>query len=352
MPQSPADFARPQDDARRRWYLRWLQEIDRGQRTSTPPSGGLFGDLHPSKVDPGFSPVTSFQDVDPGFGRSLDQSGADIDPGFSVPGGSRRSLPPTIPMRGPGVSLSHSLGASSASKQSAPNPPAPVRPKHPGMRLDEAFRTLLTGPPPLEPANRQSSGQAARPNPEQTNVFRRGPDGKLHPIPGWHTTGPDDFGAWSHNIDWEGVGADLTDVSSAALDTMTASGLLESLGLRSVLEGARKGLIHRHHVDPKVIGGRLEQETVDLIRSFHTKFHQRLNTALQQAGLHPTSGGRTGSADVWRDLFRDKPHARDRAIEILRRETQKFDTEHGTSILPYLEKELRIVRPKAPPRRK
>ena len=46
-------------------------------------------------------------------------------------------------------------------------------------------------------------------DPHQTDVFRSGPDGKLHPIPGWRTTGPFDHQAWSYNIDWGGVGDDL-----------------------------------------------------------------------------------------------------------------------------------------------
>lgn len=52
---------------------------------------------------------------------------------------------------------------------------------------------------------------AARPasiDPSKTDVFQQGPDGKLHPIPGWHTTGPFDYGAWAHNIDWDGVARD------------------------------------------------------------------------------------------------------------------------------------------------
>ena len=56
----------------------------------------------------------------------------------------------------------------------------------------------------------------ARPqiDPDQTAVFQKGPDGKLHPIPGWHTTGPFDFGTWSKNIDWRGVSKDLGHIAA------------------------------------------------------------------------------------------------------------------------------------------
>ena len=56
----------------------------------------------------------------------------------------------------------------------------------------------------------------ARPDPRRTDVFRRGPDGKLHPIEGWHTTGPFDFGTWARNIDWGGVVTDLGDIAAGA----------------------------------------------------------------------------------------------------------------------------------------
>lgn len=350
MSNGPAD---DQDswDAMHRWYLRRLEEADKARRRSMTARGGLFGDAASRGVDPGFARPATFENVDPGFSRGLGYSGQDLDPGFStsLDVATRRpfksALATTTPMRDTSVAP-RPIGTGSPTYGHETRAPA-SRSKHPGMRLDEAFRTFLTGPPPLNPSE-TISGRAGRLNPSRTDVFRRGSDGKLHPIPGWHTTGPYDFGAWAHNIDWRGVGRDHLDIGAAALDGMGVAGLLESLGLRSFLEGSRR-FVERHHADPKVIGGRAKQEMVDLIKSFHIKLHQRLNKALQETGLPPTSGGTTGSGVAWRAYFRGDPTARTRAVEVLRRETQKFDTEHGTSILPYLEKELRLVRPRRGP---
>lgn len=53
----------------------------------------------------------------------------------------------------------------------------------------------------------------ARPiDPATTDVFPRGPDGRLHPLPGWHTTGPLDVGKWVHNVNWGGVADDFSDI--------------------------------------------------------------------------------------------------------------------------------------------
>ena len=61
----------------------------------------------------------------------------------------------------------------------------------------------------------------------------------------------------------------------------------------------------------------------------------------------------TGAYSIAKEaaFFRNDPGARDKAVEILRRVSRDFDIEHGTSILPALEKELRIAKPspKVPP---
>lgn len=72
------------------------------------------------------------------------------------------------------------------------------------------------------------SGQG-RPDPRQTEVFRRGPDGKLHPIEGWTTTGPFEFRRWRDNIDWGGVADDLGGIVIDSASAMT-------LGFNSVLD--------------------------------------------------------------------------------------------------------------------
>jgi hypothetical protein len=201
----------------------------------------------------------------------------------------------------------------------------------------------------LRSATGPTSTAPPRIDPSQTDVFQRGPDGKLQPIPGWHTTGPFDFDTWSHDINWGGVGRDLSEIANGALAFtdlgVTAPEFLTSLGLDDAfLAKGVKGFIDRHHADPKFMGGRPEQDTVELIQSFHRMFHQRLSAALKQAQLLPV-GGVKGKGVAWGELFKNSTAARDKAIEVLRRVSRDFDIERGTSILPALEKELRIGRP-------
>ena len=130
---------------------------------------------------------------------------------------------------------------------------------------------------------------------------------------------------------------------------MDGVGLLDALGLRGAIEGgATKGLIDAHHVYPKFMGGRPEQETYNLIRSFHQLFHSRLRPAMKGPGVPPI-GGVTGSKDAWASFFDNNPGMREKAIEILRQISRDFDIERGTSMLPALEKELGIVQPRAAP---
>lgn len=63
----------------------------------------------------------------------------------------------------------------------------------------------------------RSIAQPARPDPRRTEVFKPGPDGKLHPVEGWHTTGPFAFGEWAGNVDWGGVADDLATVGFGAI---------------------------------------------------------------------------------------------------------------------------------------
>lgn len=72
-------------------------------------------------------------------------------------------------------------------------------------------------------AQRAAGARPARIDPSRTEVFRRGPDGKLHPIAGWHTTGPFAFGEWARNVDWRGVGDDLATIGAGAVSGAGAS---------------------------------------------------------------------------------------------------------------------------------
>ena len=68
----------------------------------------------------------------------------------------------------------------------------------------------------ISPRNRVQSKPGPIVDPDRVNVFRRGADGKLHPIQGWHTTGPFDFGTWAHDVNWGGVLHDLGEITTDA----------------------------------------------------------------------------------------------------------------------------------------
>jgi hypothetical protein len=66
-------------------------------------------------------------------------------------------------------------------------------------------------------------------DPNRTPVFQPGPDGKLHPIPGWHTTGPLAFDEWAHDIDWGGVARNLVDIGTGVPMFYTGVGAVEAI---------------------------------------------------------------------------------------------------------------------------
>lgn len=75
-------------------------------------------------------------------------------------------------------------------------------------------------------------------DPSKTEVFQRGADGKLHPIPGWRTTGPFDFGTWAHNVDWMGVVRDLAKIGLSSVGPAFAGRAMGATGLGVVGDGA------------------------------------------------------------------------------------------------------------------
>jgi hypothetical protein len=177
-------------------------------------------------------------------------------------------------------------------------------------------------------------------------VFQTGPDGKLHPIPGWHTTGPFAFGEWSHNINWGGVGKDLTKIGVGVASFFAGAGLggelLSALGPEAeaaVADGiaessaakAATRATHSHHVDPKYMGGAADGERVDLVDELHRRFHSMLAKAQREAGFPPV-GGKGGSTVKWGKHFELNPGSRDEAYEILRRVSREFDERYGTNI--------------------
>jgi len=188
-----------------------------------------------------------------------------------------------------------------------------------------------SGPPPIDPS--------------KTPVFQTGPDGKLHPIPGWHTTGPFDFGVWSHNIDWGGVAKDLGNIAIGAASFMRGPGLgrdlLSALGPKAetaVADGIAEApavkaakAFHSHHPHPRYMGGADNQERVLVEDALHHELHSVLGRAHREAGFPPV-GGRTGSKIMWDEHFRLNPGSYDEAMEILRRVSREFDQARGTDI--------------------
>jgi hypothetical protein len=168
----------------------------------------------------------------------------------------------------------------------------------------------------------------------------------LHPIPGWHTTGPFAFKEWSHNIHWGGVAKDLGEIGAGAATFFTAAGMakgmLPALGAeaetavasgiaeRSAAKAAAKAL-HNHHPEPKYMGGAEKQELEQITDALHRTFHSMLAKAQREAGFPPV-GGKSGSAIAWGRYFRLNPTRRKEAMDILRSVSQKFDEIHGTSI--------------------
>jgi hypothetical protein len=188
------------------------------------------------------------------------------------------------------------------------------------------------------------------PDPSRVDVFQRGADGQLHPIPGWHTTGPADFGSWTHEIHWDKVGADLEHIANSVLDVegIKAAGdaFLDALG-----PGVKKAIFgpgQQHHPIPKFMGGAADQSLVDMATPMHREFHKELQAELRKAGFPPV-GGTNGSTKVWLDRFETNSAERDKALDVLQRTVRNFDVGRGTSINPYLDKELRIMKPASPP---
>jgi hypothetical protein len=110
-------------------------------------------------------------------------------------------------------------------------------------------------------------------DPSRTEVFQRGPDGKLRAIPGWRTTGPFEFGEWSHMFDWGGVAGDLTDLTTGTVDFMIGGGLagevVKGLGYKIGPDVVR-GIIHGHHSWPKFMGGPSKQDLARLYESIQS----------------------------------------------------------------------------------
>jgi len=169
-----------------------------------------------------------------------------------------------------------------------------------------------------------------------------GPDGKLHAVPGWRTTGPFELGEWSRMFNWGGVAGDLTDITTGALDFMGGGGLageiVKGLGY-AIGPDIVRGMVQGHHAWAKFLGGPAKQELARLHQSLHAMFHRDLATELKAAGF-PRVGGRGGSTTRWAEYFAENPGKQDEAIAILRRVTREFDRKNGTKVSKYLDEAL------------
>jgi len=347
------DPGRLEGDALRQWYLRSPADIERERQAvmarhyrdffyggaAADPEFGRGVPASSQDIDPGFSIPGPSKDIDPGF--AVAASSGDIDPGFSwAQAGPNRWRS----VRSDEQATSPTLLATSFETNAAPTDGA--------LRSNASYRSA-EGTRPVYNSLRQG-GRAQPPplsqrpaiDPSKTPVFQTGPDGKLHPIPGWHTTGPFDFGAWSHNIHWGGVAKDLGEIGAGVASFFSGVGLggelLSALGPEAetaVAEGIAESpavkvaarAIHRHHVDPKYMGGAADGETVDLEGGLHQEFHSMLDKAHRQAGLLPR-GGINGSRAKWAQHYNENPGSREKAYEILRRVAREFDKIHDTDI--------------------
>ena len=340
-------------DALRQWYLRSPADIERERQAAAARRyqdffhGGAAADPRSAHAAP-----ASGQDIDPGF--SIPGPSKDIDPGFAVPSPSGDIDPgftwaQASPNRWRSVrtheqSTSPSLLATSFGNNAAPTDGA--------LRSNVSYRSPASAPPPYSGPRHLGSAQASAPSqrlpidPSKTPVFQAGPDGKLHPIPAWRTTGSFDFGTWSRNIHWDGVAKDLGEIGAGVASFFSGVGLggelLSALGPEAetaVAEGiaespaakAATQAFHEHHPEPMYMGGAADQERVRILEGLHRRFHGMLGKAHRDVGFPPV-GGKSGSGVKWVEHYELNPGSRDEAFEILRRVSREFDETHGTNI--------------------
>lgn len=375
---NPAEL---EGDALRRWYLRSSEEIERRRQAKAGAEHvAFFG-----------NPPQSPQKAHAAPGRAGARlAGTDVEPGFAWrpvgPGRWRREevsdpehgwrpVPLPSPVLGREDEWSRPVPPPSIPPPPGGSRPVPLAPIYPLTSTSagdhrtpaQPVRSVSYRPDqPAAPGRASEQGAAARPqrhgiwiagrqpgelDPSRTDVFRPGPDGKLQPVPGWRTTGPFEFGAWSRMFDWGGVAGDLTDITTGALDFMAGGGLagqvVKGLGYKIGPDVVR-GIIHGHHAWPKFMGGPSKQELARLYQSLHVDFHVNLEAALKQAGFLRV-GGRGGGTANWAEYFRLNPAREEEALEILQRVTREFDTKNGTKVSNYLDGSLAKRKARTPP---
>lgn len=336
MPETWIDPARLEGNALRQWYLRSPADLEPERQEAASLRYKNF--FHPqSGAGPHqrFRPdsLGSSQDIDPRF--SLPFTARDLDPGFARVAASPNTWSNMrMAATAPSFSTTSLLNVDGAQRPATTQPPPP------------STKPPFTGAQQLGSAPPAQSTQKPAIDPSTTPVFQTGPEGKLHPIPGWHTTGPFDFKIWSHNIHWGGVAKDLGKIAAgipaffsgigmaegllSALGPATETAVADGIADISAAKAAAKAF-HDHHPEPKYMGGPKNQELVRIEDELHRRFHNMLARAQREAGF-PRVGGRGGSKAVWDDHFDRNPGSRDKAMEILRRISQEFDEAYGTNI--------------------
>ena len=353
MSESWIDPGSLEGDALRQWYLRSPADLERERQEAAARryQDFFYGSAPGNNPDPRFGPEVpaSGQGIDPAFAPPAPSG--DIDPGFAMSPPSR-DIDPGFTWVAAGPNRFRSVRIATDGQSTLPTSPA-ITSDNGASTMDSALRSNVSyrpsaSSPPINNGLGRSGTQPPQPpiDPSKTSVFQTGPDGKLHPIPGWHTTGPFDFGTWSHNIHWGGVAKDLDEIVAgipaffsgvgagadllAALgpeaETAVAEGIAESPAMKTAGDA-----IHRHHIDPKYMGGAEDGETVDLEKRLHQEFHRMLEKAHREAGF-PPRGGINGSRVKWAEHYTKNPGSREKAYDILQRVAREFDEVHKTDI--------------------
>lgn len=377
---NPADL---EGEALRRWYLRSPDDVERRQRAASDARyQAFFAPQHLPEPPSAFRPAGEPSQGARGFSINSDIGFSEDDPGWpptwhaggssgwgdEVPRakGGARPVPLSSPALGRKDEGSQPFPLSPISLPAGGSRPAPLSPifaSHPpssaGFSTAAApVRSMSDRPEqPATPKEVSQQASATRPprhgiwiagrqpgelDPSRTEVFQRGPDGKLHAVPGWRTTGPFEFGEWSRMFDWGGVAGDLTDITTGALDFMGGGGLageiVKGLGY-TIGPDIVRGMVQGHHAWAKFLGGPAKQELARLHQSLHAMLHRDLAAELKAAGF-PRVGGRGGSITNWAEYFAENPGRHDEAIAILQRVTLEFDRKNGTKVSKYLDEAL------------
>lgn len=100
---------------------------------------------------------------------------------------------------------------------------------------------------------------------------------------------------------------------------------------RSASAKAAGVIVGRHHPDPLALVGKYTQALENLTAGLHIEFHTRLDEALRTEGL-PSLKGKSGSKEVWPDLFANDPSLRGKVDAIQEKVSGEIDNEYGSDL--------------------